>query len=199
MGEMEDGKEKEQENYWLIQYQKLLDSKPKGLEAVEKKLDSKVKEILANSGAEEYIPLFAKKELTFKELQYMEDKELKELGVTSEYIRNKIKICIEEYIAMDARIGAKLNKVDEDSDNGVSTPSAPSTNLDQDDETPSAPSIDDDDSNPQPSAPSMIQTFHSPECVICLERKSCVILLPCGHMCSCAECCVDLRQCPLCS
>merc|ERR1719323_1481675 len=32
MQEMEDGKEKEQENYWLIQYQKLLDSKPKGLE-----------------------------------------------------------------------------------------------------------------------------------------------------------------------
>ena len=34
MKEMEDGKEQEQENYWLIQYQKLLDSKPKGLEAV---------------------------------------------------------------------------------------------------------------------------------------------------------------------
>ena len=42
MKEMEDGKEKEQENYWLIQYQKLLDSKPKGLEAAETKLDSKV-------------------------------------------------------------------------------------------------------------------------------------------------------------
>ena len=42
MQEMETGKEKEQENYWLIQYQKLLDSKPKGLEAAEDKLDSKV-------------------------------------------------------------------------------------------------------------------------------------------------------------
>ena len=42
MQEMEHGKEKEQENYWLIQYQKLLDSKPKGLEAAEEKLDSKV-------------------------------------------------------------------------------------------------------------------------------------------------------------
>ena len=42
MQEMESGKEKEQENYWLIQYQKLLDSKPKGLEASEEKLDSKV-------------------------------------------------------------------------------------------------------------------------------------------------------------
>ena len=42
MKEMEAGKEKEQENYWLIQYQKLLDSKPKGLEAAEQKLDTKV-------------------------------------------------------------------------------------------------------------------------------------------------------------
>ena len=42
MQEMETGKEKEQENYWLIQYQKLLDSKPKGLEAAEEKLYSKV-------------------------------------------------------------------------------------------------------------------------------------------------------------
>lgn len=42
MGEMETGKEKEQENYWLIQYQKLLDSKPKGLENAENNLDTKV-------------------------------------------------------------------------------------------------------------------------------------------------------------
>ena len=43
MREMEGEKEKEHENYWLIQYQKLLDSKPKGLAAAEDKLDSKVR------------------------------------------------------------------------------------------------------------------------------------------------------------
>ena len=42
MVEMETGKEKEHENYWLIQYQKLLDSKPKGLENAENILDVKV-------------------------------------------------------------------------------------------------------------------------------------------------------------
>ena len=40
--EAEEEQEEEEENYWLIQYQKLLDSKPKGLEAAENKLDSKV-------------------------------------------------------------------------------------------------------------------------------------------------------------
>ena len=42
MKDMETGKEEEQENYWLIQYQKLLDSKPRGLGGDEKNLDTKV-------------------------------------------------------------------------------------------------------------------------------------------------------------
>ena len=42
MKDMETGKEEEQENYWLIQYQKLLDSKPKRLENAENNLDTKV-------------------------------------------------------------------------------------------------------------------------------------------------------------
>ena len=42
MGEMETTRVEEQENYWLIQYQKLLDSKPKGLEEAEGSMDPKV-------------------------------------------------------------------------------------------------------------------------------------------------------------
>ena len=42
MKDMETGKEEEQENYWLIQYQKLLDSKPKRLANAENNLDTKV-------------------------------------------------------------------------------------------------------------------------------------------------------------
>ena len=48
MREMEGQKEKEHENYWLIQYQKLLDSKPKGLAAAEDKLDPKVRHNFKN-------------------------------------------------------------------------------------------------------------------------------------------------------
>lgn len=194
MQEMEHGKEKEQENYWLIQYQKLLDSKPKGLEAAEEKLDSKVKQLLTSCGGEEFIPLFAKKELTFKEVQYMEDKDLRGIGITSEYMRNKIKLCIDEFVAMEERMAEKLNKLD----NGSSVPSAPG--LDLDEETPSAPSLvtEDEPIPSAPSAPAMIQAFHTPECVVCLEQKSCVILLPCGHLCACSNCVMDLSVCPLC-
>ena len=38
-----------------------------------------MKEILTSCGGEEFIPLFARKELTFKEVQYMEDKDLREV------------------------------------------------------------------------------------------------------------------------
>ena len=42
LGELEAGKEEDMENYWLIQYQKLLNTKPQSVLAAESKLDHKV-------------------------------------------------------------------------------------------------------------------------------------------------------------
>ena len=82
-------------------------------------------------------------------------------------MRNKIKLCIDEFVAMEERMATKLNHLD----NGSSVPSAPAPDLDED--APSAPSLDNgDETSPSaPSAPAMIQAFHTPECVICLEQK----------------------------
>ncbi|XP_071115027.1 baculoviral IAP repeat-containing protein 7-like [Haliotis cracherodii] len=35
-------------------------------------------------------------------------------------------------------------------------------------------------------------------CKVCLERSSCVVFLPCGHLVTCAECAPALRKCPIC-
>ena len=35
-------------------------------------------------------------------------------------------------------------------------------------------------------------------CVVCMEARSCVLLLPCAHMCLCDRCAPLLRQCPVC-
>jgi len=86
MKEMETGKEKEQENYWLIQYQKLMESKPKGLENAETNIDHKVKDILSSCGGEEYLPLFTTKQISCKELLLMEDKDLKEVTLSKLYL-----------------------------------------------------------------------------------------------------------------
>merc|ERR1711892_572582 len=178
MKDMETGKEEEQENYWLIQYQKLLDSKPKGLESAEKSLDTKVKDLLSSCGGEEYLPLFAKKQISMKELLFMEDKDLMELGVSSEYIRKKIKASVDEYQEMGNKLKAKLSSIE----NGESAdPSAPPTEMDE--LAPTAPPI---------------ETFQSAECVVCMERRCDIIFLPCGHLCSCSLCDRDLALCPLC-
>ena len=42
LGEIEAGKLETQENYWLIQYQKLMESKPAGVQTMERELDPQV-------------------------------------------------------------------------------------------------------------------------------------------------------------
>ena len=79
MDEMEMRKDDEMDNYWLIQYQKLLDSKPKRLVEAEKDLDQVVKDLLIICGGEELIPLFAKKRINMKQLSHMDHKALEEV------------------------------------------------------------------------------------------------------------------------
>ena len=40
----------------------------------------------------------------------------------------------------------------------------------------------------------------SPErvCVVCMDAESTAVFLPCAHRCTCSECAVSLRECPLC-
>ena len=40
-----------------------------------------MKDLLSSCGGDEYIPLFAKKQISMKQLQYMQDKELKEVNL----------------------------------------------------------------------------------------------------------------------
>ena len=35
-------------------------------------------------------------------------------------------------------------------------------------------------------------------CTICMENKKNVVFLPCGHMCTCAQCAPQVDRCPLC-
>nr|CAB3225620.1 baculoviral IAP repeat-containing protein 3 [Phallusia mammillata] len=35
-------------------------------------------------------------------------------------------------------------------------------------------------------------------CKVCLDRDSCMIFTPCGHICACADCTKSLRKCPIC-
>jgi len=190
--EMEEHRNEETENYWLIQYQKLLDAKPKHLTQMEDKVEPLLKEVLMEAGAEEYVPVFALKRVTLKQLSYMKDKELSEMGVHNTYLRQKILMCAERRAnAIDASLG------------GGGAPSAPPATAAQVDyDPPSAPpasKLADSGNRPTaPSAPPPVETFQSTECVICLEQKCDIIFLPCGHVCVCNRCEADVVDCPLC-
>jgi len=189
LGKIEKDKSADQDNYWLIQYQKLLDSKPEGVHLAEADLDSQVKKIIVEAGADRFIPIFASKNVTMKQLSYADDTTLRQIGVDSEYLRNQILLVIEQFLSAS---------------NGTIRPSAPSASLDE--TAPSAPMAEPEDdrqldggeraSSVQPS--SVIETFKTGECVVCMERKSEIIFLPCGHLCSCVRCEPDLTHCPLC-
>ena len=171
--ELEASRTEENDNYWLIQYQRLLDSKPKNMVQMEESADSALKEVLTKAGAEDYLPILAMKGVNLKQLSYMKDKELSELGVHNAYLRQKILTCaVESQDSLQQRF-SNNNPAQESA-----TPSAP-----VDANAPSAPAAPDklaeetgggsNGSDPAlaiPTAP-LLETFQSKECVVCLERK----------------------------
>jgi len=48
-----------------------------------------------------------------------------------------------------------------------------------------------------PSPPREISEDPS-ECVVCMDNKPCVVIVACGHLVLCEECCNSLNSCPIC-
>merc|ERR1711971_1319327 len=159
MGEMETTRVEEQENYWLIQYQKLLDSKPKGLEEAEGSMDPKVKQLLVDCGAEELVPVFAKKKVTYKEVAFLTEVDLKQMGISSEFLRKRVLSAITALAQGEDSARTNLEGAGGSMKGAASAPSE-----DEDNSRETAPSAPEDT---DPSAP--VETFQSAECVICLE------------------------------
>uniref|UniRef100_A0A8C3T7H4 Leucine rich repeat and sterile alpha motif containing 1 n=1 Tax=Chelydra serpentina TaxID=8475 RepID=A0A8C3T7H4_CHESE len=69
--EMEAKSETKQENYWLIQYQRLLNQKPLSLKLQEEGLERQLINLLIEMSAEQYIPIFAHHRLSLEMLSTM--------------------------------------------------------------------------------------------------------------------------------
>ncbi|KAL8569582.1 hypothetical protein ACOMHN_044720 [Nucella lapillus] len=80
MAEMEQQREDGQTDYWLVQYQRLLDKKPQALIDKESQLEIAVKKILIHAGAEEYVPVFARHRITIETMLQLDDSDLKQVG-----------------------------------------------------------------------------------------------------------------------
>uniref|UniRef100_A0A8C9E3G8 E3 ubiquitin-protein ligase LRSAM1 n=1 Tax=Phocoena sinus TaxID=42100 RepID=A0A8C9E3G8_PHOSS len=175
--ELEAKSETKQENYWLIQYQRLLNQKPLSLKLQEEGLERQLVALLGELSAEHYLPIFAHHRISLDMLSRMGPGDLAKVGVSEAGLRHQILHRAQELL--DAtRARPELPKPPQ----GEVLPTAP-------EELPEAV---------RPSAPCAELEAQTSECVVCLEREAQMIFLNCGHVCCCQQCCQPLRTCPLC-
>ncbi|XP_027470109.1 E3 ubiquitin-protein ligase LRSAM1 isoform X3 [Zalophus californianus] len=180
--ELEARSETKQENYWLIQYQRLLDQKPLSLKLQEEGLERQLAALLVDLSAEHYLPLFAHHRISLDTLSHMSPADLAKVGVSEAGLQHEILRRVQELLDA-ARIQPELLKPPKGEVLGVlEVPTAP-------EELPESVS---------PSAPPAELEVPASECVVCLEREAQMIFLNCGHVCCCQQCCQPLRTCPLC-
>ncbi|NXF25149.1 LRSM1 ligase, partial [Rhodinocichla rosea] len=180
--EMEAKSETKQENYWLIQYQRLLNQKPLSLKLQEKGLEQQLVTLLLELSAEQYVPIFAHHRISLETLSTMSASDLEKLGVTEAGLQRAILRRAREILAVATTI-PELQRAEDSEPPAGPEPSAPL-------EEPPGPAA--------PTAPPLRGDETKSECVVCMEQEPQMIFLPCGHVCCCQSCCERLPSCPLC-
>ncbi|XP_058709897.1 E3 ubiquitin-protein ligase LRSAM1 isoform X2 [Poecile atricapillus] len=180
--EMEAKSETKQENYWLIQYQRLLNQKPLSLKLQEKGLEQQLVTLLLELSAHQYVPVFAHHRISLETLGTMSASDLEKLGVAEVGLQRAILRRAQEILAAATTI-PELRRAGD-----TEVPAAPE---------PSAP-LEEPPSPAAPSAPPLPWDQRKSECVVCMEQEPQMIFLPCGHVCCCRGCCERLLSCPLC-
>uniref|UniRef100_W5M3M5 Leucine rich repeat and sterile alpha motif containing 1 n=1 Tax=Lepisosteus oculatus TaxID=7918 RepID=W5M3M5_LEPOC len=180
--EMELKSEATQENYWLIQYQRLLDAKPLSLRMQEAGVEQDLVDLLCKLSAQQYLPLLAHHRVTAETLRHMTPADLQKMGISEMGIQKALLNWAKDQAGTPTAGPYKDAQKEE-----VAEPSVPSSP-----EVPSPPP------SPEILVPSAPSLDGSSECVVCMEKESQTIFLPCGHVCCCQACSDVLLSCPLC-
>ncbi|XP_072379383.1 E3 ubiquitin-protein ligase LRSAM1-like isoform X1 [Diabrotica undecimpunctata] len=168
---MEESHSESIEDFWLRQYQRLLDKLPEGLSHAQKNIDPSLAQALLLNGVIHCLPFLAKLTQSQCDTRYISEDDLLTAGVTCGDERRKILDAFEMYEREKKILGCD--------DTCASAPPQPV-------EEASAP------------IPENIKAISSSECVICLDLECQIIFVPCGHLCCCCECSVPISDCPLC-
>ncbi|XP_052581939.1 E3 ubiquitin-protein ligase LRSAM1 isoform X4 [Peromyscus californicus insignis] len=179
--ELEAKSETKQENYWLIQYQRLLNQKPLSLKLQEEGLQRQLVALLVELSAEHYLPIFAHHRISLDMLSRMSPGDLAKVGVSEAGLQHEILRRARD-LADAARVQPELEPPKGEVLGVLEPPAAPR-------EPPESV---------RPSAPPAELDMPTSECVVCLEREAQMVFLACGHVCCCQQCCQPLRTCPLC-
>ncbi|XP_023253676.1 E3 ubiquitin-protein ligase LRSAM1 [Seriola lalandi dorsalis] len=196
LAEIERKSESNQQNYWMIQYQRLLDAKPVSLRVQEADIEKELVSLLCKLSAQHYLPVLAHHRVTAEALRHMTFSDLKKLGINEVGIQRSLLAWAQGHQPQGACEAVQQEEAAEVTPSAPppsSPPSLPSTSTIQMPSPPLTPGTP-----VTPSAPSPVEGPGSSECVVCMETGSQVIFLPCGHVCCCQVCSDALQNCPLC-
>ncbi|KAM9338609.1 E3 ubiquitin-protein ligase LRSAM1 [Symphorus nematophorus] len=193
LAEMELKSESSQQNYWMIQYQRLLDAKPLSLRMQEAGVEKELVNLLCKLSAQPYLPILAHHRVTTEALRHMTSSDLKKLGINEIGIQKALLKWAREHQPEGA---CKAVEEEAEVPPSAPTPSPPLLPNATPFQMPSPPATP--GTPVTPSAPSPVEGPGSSECVVCMETGSQIIFLPCGHVCCCGVCSDALQNCPLC-
>lgn len=201
--------QKTEDDFWLIQYQKLLDSRGV-MQSAQATIDPVLGYNLLLNGVIHVVPfllkVWNKKDFS---LETVKDEDLLNAGVRRVEDRRGVLKAIHDYLdGRDATCQSeKVKQIDDDhvepakKEEALPGPSKPSAPQDSPSRTTSASNDD---------------AINSSECVVCMDEPTKVIFLPCGelaavllknfhsfksvtgHLCCCIGCSMDLKDCPMC-
>ncbi|KAM3599799.1 uncharacterized protein V6R79_011854 [Siganus canaliculatus] len=190
--EIEQKSESNQQNYWMIQYQRLLDAKPLSLRMQEAGVDKELVNLLCKLSAQHYLPILAHHRVTAEAFRHMNSSDLKKMGINEVGIQKALLNWAREHQPEGA---CKIPQ----GEGAQAVPTAPSPSTSPVLPNVQIPSPPLTPGTPvTPSAPSPVEGPGCSECVVCMETGSQVIFLPCGHVCCCQVCSDALQNCPLC-
>ncbi|KAH9638421.1 hypothetical protein HF086_007728 [Spodoptera exigua] len=168
-------------DFWLKNYQKLIDSAPRTLLDIGKSLDPILANYLLQEGVIHCLPFLVKFLFSGESLLNITKEQLKLSGVSLSTDRDAIIRAIHLYV------GAKSQNHNFEA-SAVSAPSAPSEELTEEQQCTGVVTISEAE-----------DTVLEAECVICMDAKSEVVFVPCGHMCCCQPCASkEMESCPMC-
>lgn len=167
-------------DFWLKNYQKLMESAPKTILDIGQCLDPALANYLLQEGVIHCLPFLVKFLFSGEPLLNITPEELKSNGVMLTSDREGI------IRAINAYVGAKSQNHNFEASTSLQ-PSAPPDLTDEQNCTGMVPT--------NKTADFVTEA----ECVICMDAKSEVVFVPCGHMCCCHPCSnKEMDSCPMC-
>lgn len=173
--QMEAQKETEQQDFWLLQYQKLLDAKPSELSFKASSIDPLLGYHFMVNGVVHCIPFLSKLwQSNRRNIAELADTDFTEAGIKNATDRAKILLSIREFIEEQNKPTKSDEMPVEMAEEAVNIAQTPEM------------------------APSAASAELVSECVICMDHPSKIIFLPCGHLCCCPNCEQSVELCPMC-